>query len=318
VQVDSPTAVIGPSGAGKSTLLRLISGLLTPASGRVECGGELWFDGRHSTPVDMRRVGFVFQDYALFPHMSVRSNVAYGARVPVDPLLERIGIAHLAKAKPRALSGGERQRVALARALAREPKLLLLDEPLSALDPGTRGEIADQLLHTIAEVGVPTLVVTHSFDEAVSLADRVVVLEHGHVTQAGPSSELLIAPQTAFVAQFAGLNHVDGTASGLDVILDSGERVRLADPANGRVAVLIAPWEITLLRERAEDSSAQNQLTAPIGNLVATGNRVRVSVGPLIAEITAASAERLGLALGETVTASFKSTAVKTIAHPRE
>ena len=111
----------------------------------MECDGEVWYDGHRSTPADRRRVGFVFQDYALFPHMSVRANVAYGARVPVDPLLERIGIAHLAKAKPRRLSGGERQRVALARALAREPKLLLLDEPLSALDPGTRGQIADEL-----------------------------------------------------------------------------------------------------------------------------------------------------------------------------
>ncbi len=287
VDVSEATAVIGPSGAGKSTLLRLVSGLLTPASGRVECEGEVWFDGKRSLSVDQRAVGFVFQDYALFPHMSVRSNVAFGARVPVDPLLERIGITHLARAKPRRLSGGERQRVALARALARDPKLLLLDEPLSALDPGTRAQIADELSSTISAVGVPTLIVTHSFDEAVSLANRVIVIEHGHVTQHGEASELLAAPKTPFVAQFAGLNHVEGNASGLDVVLDDGIHLRLAEPATGRVAVLVAPWDITLLREPVAQTSAQNQLTAPIGHVLTLGNRVRVTVGPFIAEITA-------------------------------
>ena len=295
-------------------MLRLIAGLLTPASGRVECDGELWFDGHRSTPADRRHVGFVFQDYALFPHMSVRSNVAYGARVPVDPLLERIGIAHLAKAKPRRLSGGERQRVALARALAQEPKLLLLDEPLSALDPGTRGRIADELSATIAEVGVPTLIVTHSYDEAVALARRVIVLEDGHVTQTGLSTELLHDPQTAFVAQFAGLNHLDGIATGLDVVLESGDHIRLADPvAPGPIAVLIPPWEITLARERPTDTSAQNHITAPISHILTLGNRVRITVGPLTSEITAESSERLGLKAGDTVTASFKSTAIHTI-----
>ena len=305
--------MIGPSGAGKSTLLRLIAALLTPTSGRIECEGEVWYDGHRSVPADRRRVGFVFQDYALFPHMSVRANVAYGARVAVDPLLERIGIDHLAKAKPRALSGGERQRVALARALARDPKLLLLDEPLSALDPGTRGRIADELSATVAEVGVPTLIVTHSFDEAVALANRVIVLEEGRITQVGLSSELLRAPQTAFVAQFAGLNHVEGVAAGLDVVLDSGERIRLAEPASGRIAALIPPWDITLGRQRPDDTSAQNHLTGPISHILTLGNRVRVSVGPLTAEITAASSERLALKPGETVTASFKSTAIRTI-----
>ena len=305
--------MIGPSGAGKSTLLRLIAGLLTPASGRIECEGEVWYDGHRSVPADRRRVGFVFQDYALFPHMSVRANVAYGARVAVDPLLERIGIDHLAKAKPRALSGGERQRVALARALARDPKLLLLDEPLSALDPGTRGRIADELSATVAEVAVPTLIVTHSFDEAVALANRVIVLEEGRITQVGLSSELLQAPQTAFVAQFAGLNHVEGVADGLGVVLDSGDRIRLAESASGRIAVLIPPWDITLGRQMPGDTSAQNHLTAPISHILVLGNRVRVTVGPLTAEITAASSERLGLKTGETVTASFKSTAIRTI-----
>jgi molybdate transport system ATP-binding protein len=273
----------------------------------------VWFDGHRSTPADRRHVGFVFQDYALFPHMTVRANVAYGARVPVDPLLERMGIAQLAKAKPRRLSGGERQRVALARALAQGPRLLLLDEPLSALDPGTRGRIADELSATIAEVGVPTLIVTHSYDEAVALAKRVIVLEDGHVTQTGLSTELLHSPQTAFVAQFAGLNHLEGIASGLDVVLESGDHIRLADPATGRIAVLIPPWEITLGRQRPADTSAQNHITAPISHVLTLGNRVRITVGPLTSEVTAESSERLGLKTGDTVTASFKSTAIHTI-----
>ena len=308
--------MVGPSGAGKSTTLRLIAGLMTPASGRVSCGDELWFDGSRSTPPNRRRIGFVFQDYALFPHMTVRANVAYGARIPVDPLLERIGIDHLARAKPRTLSGGERQRVAVARALASEPQLLLLDEPLSALDPTTRGHIAEQLARAIADAGVPALIVTHSYEEAVALAADAVVLEQGRITQRGPTAELLRDPRTAFIAQFAGLNYLEGAASGRDVILDTGERIHLAEPASGRVAVLIAPWEITVHRDAAGDSSAQNALTAPISSSLTSGNRVRLAIGPLTAEITVESAERLGLDRGDTVTASFKSTAIRTISLP--
>ena len=308
--------MIGPSGAGKSTLLRLVAGLLTPRAGRVECAGELWFDGRRSTPPDRRPIGFVFQDYALFPHMSVRANVAYGACVPVAPLLRDLGIEHLAKARPRALSGGERQRVALARALARDPRLLLLDEPLSALDPATRGQVGDQLATTLAEARVPALIVTHSYEEAVSLADQAIVLEAGRITQRGPAGELLHEPQTAFIAQFAGLNYLEGNAAGRDVVLDSGERIHLAEPASGRVAVLIAPWEITVTRTPVSDSSAQNNLTAAIGQARAAQNRVRLGIGPLTAEVTAESAQRLGLHPGEVVTASFKSTAIRTIRLP--
>jgi len=306
--------VIGPSGGGKSTLLRLVAGLMRPRTGRVECGGEVWYDGRRSTPPERRGIGFVFQDYALFPHMSVHANVAYGACVAVEPLLDRIGIAHLARAHPRSLSGGERQRVALARALARDPKLLLLDEPLSALDPATRGSVAEELAATLAGAAVPALIVTHSYEEAVSLAGRALVLEHGTITQRGSTRDLLREPQTAFVAQFAGLNYLEGTAAGSDVRLDSGEQIHLAEPASGRVAVLLAPWEITLTRGGPVDSSARNSVTAPVGHTLAARNRVRVGVGPLVAEITADSFEHLGLAPGMPVTASFKATAVRTLA----
>jgi molybdate transport system ATP-binding protein len=314
LHVEEPTAIVGPSGAGKTTLLRLLAGLLVPSAGRVACGGEVWFDGRRSTPPQERRVGFVFQDYALFPHMTVRANVAYGARTPVDEMLERMGIDHLAGIRPSGLSGGERQRVAVARALAYEPKLLLLDEPLSALDPATRGTVSDHLAATISAAGVPAVVVTHSYEEALALARRIVVIEDGRITQDGPAADLLRAPRTGFVARFAGLNYLEGAADGRDVVLDSGQVVHLAEPESGRVAILIAPWDITLARADPGDSSARNHLTGRVEQVVAAGSRVRVGVGPVTAEITAESCAALGLERGTVVTASFKSTAIKTIA----
>src|SRR5262249_9528878 len=146
LEVEGVLAVVGPSGAGKSTMLRLIAGLDSPSQGRIECDGDVWFGDGHDLPPERRRCGYVFQDYALFPHMSVRDDVAYGGDGDdVGPLLERVGIARLAKERPPMLSGGERQRVALARALAVSPRVLLLDEPLSALDPSTRGAVAAEL-----------------------------------------------------------------------------------------------------------------------------------------------------------------------------
>jgi molybdate transport system ATP-binding protein len=273
----------------------------------------VWFDGRRSVPAEERRIGYVFQDYALFPHMTARANVAYGARVPVDGVLGRMGIDHLAGIRPARLSGGERQRVAVARALARDPRLLLLDEPLSALDPATRGTVSEQLASTLATAGVPAVVVTHSYEEALALTHRIVVLEDGAVTQEGPAADLLRAPRTAFVARFAGLNYLEGAADGRHVVLDSGQLVHLAEPETGRVAVLIPPWDITLARHLPGDSSARNHITGRVDHLLATGNRVRVGIGPLTAEITAESCAGLELGRGTVVTASFKSTAIQTI-----
>jgi molybdate transport system ATP-binding protein len=199
-------AIVGPSGAGKSTVLRAIAGLLKPAAGRIALDDEVWFDGAsrvNSAPED-RSVGMVFQQYALFPHLSVQRNIEFGGREHAAGLMERLGIAHLARARPRQLSGGERQRVALARALARRPKVLLLDEPLSALDPHTRDVVRHELGGHLRGLGLPTLLVTHDVADAIALADRVGVIRDGRIVQLGTPAELAAAPVDEFVARVFG------------------------------------------------------------------------------------------------------------------
>jgi len=310
-------AVVGPSGAGKTSVLRAIAGLLRPERGRVALGDETWLDteARVDLPPERRRVGLVFQEYALFPHLTVRANVAFGGRDRVDELLERFGIAGLAGARPGAISGGERQRVALARALARDPGVLLLDEPLSALDAHTRRRVRGELREVLGELGLPTLIVTHDFEDATSLADRVGVLVDGRLLQVGSPSELVAAPADAFVAGFTGANLLRGVASassnGLtEVALDAGFTAYSVDEARGRVALAVYPWEVSVAREAADDS-AVNHLRAPIASIVTLGNRARVRIGPVTAEVTTQSAERLGLHEGEVVVASFKATGAR-------
>ena len=310
-------ALVGPSGAGKTSVLRAIAGLLRPERGRIALEDETWLDtaSRVDLPPERRRVGLVFQEYALFPHLSVRANVAFGGRDRVDELLERFGIAALADARPGAISGGERQRVALARALAREPGVLLLDEPLSALDAHTRRRVRGELREVLGELGLPTLMVTHDFEDATSLADRIGVLVDGRLLQVGSPSELVASPADAFVAGFTGANLLRGVASassnGLtEVALDAGFTAYSADEARGRVALAVYPWEISVARE-APDDSAVNHLRAPIASIVTLGNRARVRIGPVTAEVTTQSAERLGLHEGEVVVASFKATGAR-------
>ena len=310
-------ALVGPSGAGKTSVLRAIAGLLRPERGRIALGDHTWLDtaARADLPPERRRVGLVFQEYALFPHLSVRGNVAFGGRERVDELLERFGIAGLADARPAEISGGERQRVALARALARDPGVLLLDEPLSALDAHTRRRVRTELREVLGDLGLPTLIVTHDFEDATSLADRVGVLVDGRLLQVGSPSELVAAPADAFVAGFAGANLLRGVASatsnGLtEVALDAGFTAYSVDEASGRVALAVYPWEVSVARE-APDDSAVNHLRAPIASVVTIGNRARVRIGPVTAEVTTQSAERLGLREGEVVVASFKATGAR-------
>jgi molybdate transport system ATP-binding protein len=309
-------ALVGPSGAGKSSVLRAIAGLLSPERGRVAVGATTWLDTDRGVDVPPER-RLVFQEYALFPHLDVRRNVAFGGRGRVDELLDRFRIAQLASARPQSLSGGERQRVALARALAREPSVLLLDEPLAALDAHTRGVVRGELGELLAELRLPTVLVTHDFEDAAALADRVGVLVDGRVLQLGTAAELLAAPADAFVASFTGANLLPGVArpgaEGLtEVVLDAGGSAWSTDVAAGRVGLAVYPWEVALARTDAADS-AVNHVRGEVRSLVALGNRVRVRVGPLTAEITAASAERLGVAEGETVVASFKATATRLV-----
>jgi molybdenum ABC transporter ATP-binding protein len=309
-------ALVGPSGAGKTSVLRAIAGLERPARGTISCGEDVWFDSEQRVdrrPED-RSVGFVFQEYALFPHLTVEQNVTFGGGRG-DALLRRLRIEELRAAKPGELSGGERQRVALARALARRPNVLLLDEPLGALDPHTRGNVRAELHDLLQELDLPALIVTHDFEDAAALADRVGVVVEGKLRQVASPAELLGAPADPFVAELAGANVLLGTAeqaaNGLTAFRLDGERVVIStDEARGRAALVLYPWEVSLART-APDDSALNHLRGEIVSLVPVGNRVRVRLPFLSAEITAASAERLQLRVGDQVVASFKATAAR-------
>jgi molybdate transport system ATP-binding protein len=316
-------AIAGPSGAGKTTLLRKVAGL-APATGTVECNDETWLDTRRKVdvPTEQRRVGFVFQDYALFPHMSALANVEFGHGAAGAPeLLERLGIdAATAARKPPSLSGGERQRVALARALARDPSVLLLDEPLAALDPRTRAHAARELRAILASVSAPTLLVTHDFDEAAALGDEVAILDNHRIVQRGPASQLAARPASAFVADLTGAVVLTGHASsgpgGLTAVaLDGGGQIFSTDEGQGAVGASVHPWDIALAAT-APAGSTNNHLPARVESVTTIGNRARVGLHaaqPLAAEITAASAERLHLHPGSLVVATWKATATRLV-----
>ena len=323
-------ALAGPSGAGKTSVLRIVAGLLRPQRGRIACGQETWLDTDVGIDVapERRRCGYVFQDYALFGHLSAWRNVAYGLRgVPrarrrMDALelLERFGVAQLADARPGTLSGGERQRVALARALASRPRVLLLDEPLAALDATSAAAAGRELAVLLRELQVPALLVTHDFAEAALLGDAVAVLDAGRIVQRGSAAELAAAPASAFVADLTGAVVLRGRAqAGADgltrVALDGGGEVVALAPASGAVAVSVHPWEIALEPAgSARSGSARNRLDVEVLSVTEIGNRVRVGLAapqPLAAELTGASAAQLGLAPGAHVVASWKAAATR-------
>ena len=325
-------ALAGPSGAGKTSLLRIVAGLLRPARGRVSCAGETWLDtaGGVDLPPDRRRTGFVFQDYALFPRQPAWRNVAYALQaMPRDArrrraleLLERLGLSQRADALPRELSGGERQRVALARALAREPRALLLDEPLAALDSRTRASAARELQAVLRDSGVPALLVTHDFEEAALIGDAVAVMDAGRIVQRGSAAELAAAPASAFVADLTGAVVVTGTAEraadGLTLVeLDGGGRVFSSDPGEGRVAASVHPWDIAVEPAgAARHGSSRNRLAAEVVSVTTVGGRVRVGLRapqPFTAEVTAPAARELALEPGARVDAVWKAAATRII-----
>jgi ABC-type sulfate/molybdate transport systems ATPase subunit len=318
--IDGTVALVGPSGAGKTSILRALAGLVRPASGRIALGEEVWFDAgsRLFRRPDERRVGLVFQEYALFPHMTVRQNVAYAGAARVDEFLERFRIADLSGAHPAELSGGERQRVALARALARDPGVLLLDEPLSALDAHTKMVVRAELQELLRELGLPTVLVTHDYEDAAALADRVGVIVDGKLRQLDSPEALVARPADVFVASFTGANLLHGVARAgrgdlTEVVLESGDVVFSTEQAEGPVGVVVYPWEVALARSLSE-GSAQNVISGEIRSIVLLGNRARVSIGGLTAELTAASVERLGLEVGTPAVASFKATGTRLVA----
>ena len=319
VEQGETLALVGPSGAGKTTVLRVVAGLLRPQHGQVSIDGTLLLDTERKidVPPERRRVGYLFQEYALFPHLDVLANVRFGnrRRNHANGLLERFGIEHLARARVRELSGGERQRVALARALARDPRLLLLDEPLSALDTHTRAGVRAELREQLDSLQLPTLLVTHDFEDAATLAHRVGVISEGRILQLGSSTDLVATPTDAFVASFTGATLLAGQAvethDGLTrVALDGGLVVWSADDARGPVNVALYPWDVSL-GSGTPDDSRLNHVSGPVISIAPMGNRVRVRVGPFVAEITSASAERLDLRPGSVVTVSFKATAAR-------
>ena len=234
-------ALVGPSGAGKTSVLRAVAGLLRPRQGRILAGETTLVDTQKRVvlPPEDRAVGMVFQEGALFPHLTVAKNVAYGLRPRprdrqereerVDELLERFGVAGLAKARPGEISGGERQRVALARAVGRSPQVLLLDEPLSALDSVTKAQVSAELARWLGELRLPTILVSHDFEDVAGLADRVVVVDRGKVVQDAGVDDFLDAPASPFVAAFTGVNYFRGAAR------EAGDRVEVAlEPAGDR------------------------------------------------------------------------------------
>ena len=310
-------ALAGPSGAGKTSVLRIVAGLRAPDDGLVRCGGITWWDGDTAVPPEQRRCGYVFQEYALFGHMSAWRNVAYGLaalpRAEREPrareLLDRFGLAARADARPATLSGGERQRVAVARALAPEPAVLLLDEPLAALDARTSAAAAAELAAVIRAARVPVVLVTHDFAQAALLADRIAVMDRGRIVQRGTPSELAAAPASAFVADFTGASVLTGTARAGVVALDGGGELR-ADVPDGPVALATHPWQVALAREG-------DGLEVTVVAATAVGGRVRVHLAapqPLIAELAEADAAALPLRPGTRLRARL---APDRVAHER-
>ncbi|MGH9244401.1 MAG: sulfate/molybdate ABC transporter ATP-binding protein [Acidimicrobiales bacterium] len=315
-------AVLGRNGAGKTTLLRAVAGLIPLAEGRVEVDGEVLDDpgqGIH-VPTARRPIGVVFQDYLLFAHLTVLDNVAFGlrargvprrdARATAATWLGRVGLGGRASARPRSLSGGQAQRVALARALATEPRLLLLDEPLAALDATTRVEMRAELRRQLAGFGGTRLLVTHDPLDAIVLADRLVVLESGRITHDGTIPELSARPRSSYVAELVGLNLWRGTARDDIVEVDGGGELTIAGHERGPVFVTVRPRAVAVHGERPH-GSPRNVWPVTVDSIEVVGDRVRVRLAgapPAIAEITPAAVAELGLDHGSRVWASVKAT----------
>ncbi|MFE7278347.1 ABC transporter ATP-binding protein [Streptomyces sp. NPDC057623] len=310
-------ALLGPNGAGKTTALRALAGLAPLTDGHLRLDGtEL-----DRTPPESRPVGVVFQDYLLFPHLTALDNVAFGprchgatkaeARAQAAAWLDRMGLAEHSGAKPRKLSGGQGQRVALARALATHPRLLLLDEPLAALDARTRLGIRAQLRRHLADFEAVAVLVTHDPLDAMVLADRLVVVEHGQVVQEGTPADIARHPRTEYIAQLVGLNLYRGEAEGHTVRLDAGPAITTTEDLTGPVFVAFPPSSVTLFRDRPTGASARNLWQCKVEGLETHGDQIRADLTgelPLAADLTTVAAAELDLHPGAEVWATVKAT----------
>jgi molybdate transport system ATP-binding protein len=300
-------AVLGPNGAGKTTLLRALAGLVK--------GAHVTLDGvtLDRLPPEKRPIGVVFQDYLLFPHLSVRDNVAFGAtREAADRWLDRMGLGDRGRARPAELSGGQAQRVALARALATEPTLLLLDEPLAALDARTRSDIRRDLHHHLVDFPGVTLLVTHDPVDAFALADRIVVLEDGRLTQSGAPADVAARPRSDYVAELVGTNLIRGDAHQGVITTTSGTLVA-ATTVEGPVLAVVPPGAVALHRAHPE-GSPRNVWGGRIVALDRLVDRVHVRVDgpvPLVAAVVPAAVDDLALRPGDPIWIAVKATEIE-------
>lgn len=319
-------ALLGPSGAGKTTVLRALAGLVPLTQGRIVLDGAVLEDaatGEYVVP-ERRNLGVVFQEALLFPHLSVLDNVGAGlrftgssrmiARARAREWLQRVGLGDLAEARPAALSGGQAQRVALARALATQPRVLLLDEPLSALDVTTRSEVRRELRRQLAAFPGIRLLVTHDPIDALALADRLIVLEDGHIVQSGSSLEVTARPRSRYVADFVGVNWLPGHAMDGAVHLVGGGTFTVPDVEIGAVFVVVHPRAVALHRQKPE-GSPRNVLRGAVVAVDDEGARMRVRLTmpfPLVAEVTRAAAAELELDRGGELWVTIKATEIAT------
>jgi molybdate transport system ATP-binding protein len=317
-------AVLGPNGSGKTTLFRCLAGLLPIDDGRVALDGEVLDEPLTDTFVvpEQRPVAVVFQDYLLFPHLTALENVAFGlrargvakaeARAEADAWLERVGLVDHAGHRPRALSGGQAQRVALARALATKPRLLLLDEPLAALDVGTRAEVRRDLRRHLATFDGVRLLVTHDPVDAYALADRVVIVEEGEVVQVGTLADVTAHPRSRYIANLVGVNLVAGTGRNGTITTATGGRIVPADPVHGDAFAVIEPHAIAIY-PTPPGGSPRNVWEVTVADVDRQADRVRVRLTgpvPLTAEITPAALDDLALQPGDRVWATVKATEI--------
>jgi molybdate transport system ATP-binding protein len=328
------TVFLGSSGSGKTTILRCLAGLERPQRGHIRCGDRTWFDASRGVdlPPDRRDIGFLFQDYALFPHMTVEKNVAFAGRGAgrdaaarrVSELLDAFGLRGLAGRLPRELSGGQQQRVALARAVFRRPQLLLLDEPLSALDRATADEVREELRTLIRDLAIPAYVVSHDRADALTLADRTVLIDEGRIIQSGATQDVFETPTTAAAARLVGIDtilvgRITSVENGLARVLVGTQEVRAAAPAAAGhdAALCIRAEDVTISLHDSADLSTINRWRAVVRTETSEGPFVRVGLDcgfHLSALVTRDAWQRLALAPGGTAWAMVKATTIRALA----